>query len=125
VVLVLGGDELPALGVGPALPTAGALAGLGASLDDPEHAALATADDGVHASGFRAVGYERLASCDDSPRRTMAPSHHPRLCHTVPSVETMEFVQHSATETVEAVEGVHLTQLAVGEEMSVQHFHIE
>ena len=37
----------------------------------------------------------------------------------------MEFVQHSARETVEAVEGVHLTQLAVGEEMSVQHFHIE
>jgi len=37
----------------------------------------------------------------------------------------MEFVQHSARETVEAVEGVHLTQLAVGEAMSVQHFHIE
>jgi len=37
----------------------------------------------------------------------------------------MEFLQHSAQETVEAVEGVHLTQLAVGEEMSVQHFHIE
>jgi len=28
-------------------------------------------------------------------------------------------------ETVEAVEGVHLTQLVVGESMSGQHFHIE
>jgi quercetin dioxygenase-like cupin family protein len=28
-------------------------------------------------------------------------------------------------ETVEVVDGVHLTQLAVGERMSVQHFHIE
>jgi quercetin dioxygenase-like cupin family protein len=28
-------------------------------------------------------------------------------------------------ETVEAVEGCHLTQLAAGERMSVQHFHIE
>jgi quercetin dioxygenase-like cupin family protein len=28
-------------------------------------------------------------------------------------------------ETVEVVEGVHLTQLAAGERMSVQHFHIE
>jgi quercetin dioxygenase-like cupin family protein len=28
-------------------------------------------------------------------------------------------------ETVEVVEGVYLTQLAVGEQMSVQHFHIE
>ena len=37
----------------------------------------------------------------------------------------METVQHSARETVEAVEGVHLTQLAVGEDMSVQHFHFE
>jgi quercetin dioxygenase-like cupin family protein len=37
----------------------------------------------------------------------------------------MEFAQHSARETVEAVEGVHLTQLAVGEAMNVQHFHIE
>lgn len=37
----------------------------------------------------------------------------------------METVQHAARETVEAVEGVHLTQLAVGEEMSVQHFHFE
>jgi len=27
--------------------------------------------------------------------------------------------------TVEAVEGVHLTPLVVGERMSVQHFHIE
>jgi mannose-6-phosphate isomerase-like protein (cupin superfamily) len=37
----------------------------------------------------------------------------------------MELVQHSARETVEAVEGVHLTPLAVGEEMSVQHVHVE
>jgi quercetin dioxygenase-like cupin family protein len=37
----------------------------------------------------------------------------------------MEVVAHSARQTVEAVEGVHLTQLAVGEEMSVQHFHFE
>jgi quercetin dioxygenase-like cupin family protein len=37
----------------------------------------------------------------------------------------MELVQHSVRETVEAVDGVHLTQLAVGEEMSVQHFHFE
>lgn len=28
-------------------------------------------------------------------------------------------------ETVEVVDGVHLTQLAAGEDMSVQHFHIE
>jgi quercetin dioxygenase-like cupin family protein len=37
----------------------------------------------------------------------------------------MERVSLSATETVEAIEGVYLTQLAVGESMSVQHFHIE
>jgi len=37
----------------------------------------------------------------------------------------MEVVTHAASETVEAVEGVHLTQLAVGERASVQHFHIE
>ncbi|MFB6073612.1 MAG: cupin domain-containing protein, partial [Haloarculaceae archaeon] len=37
----------------------------------------------------------------------------------------MEEVPHAARETVEAAEGVHLTQLAVGERMSVQHFHIE
>jgi len=37
----------------------------------------------------------------------------------------MEVVTHAARETVEAVEGVHLTQLAVGERASVQHFHIE
>lgn len=37
----------------------------------------------------------------------------------------MEEVPHASQETVEAVEGVHLTQLAVGERMSVQHFHIE
>ena len=29
------------------------------------------------------------------------------------------------SETVEAVEGVHLTQLVAGDRMSVQHFHIE
>ncbi len=29
------------------------------------------------------------------------------------------------SETVEVVDGVHLTQLATGERMSVQHFHIE
>ena len=28
-------------------------------------------------------------------------------------------------ETVEVAEGVHLTQLVAGEQMSVQHFHIE
>jgi quercetin dioxygenase-like cupin family protein len=37
----------------------------------------------------------------------------------------MDVVTHSARQTVEAVEGVHLTQLAVGEEMSIQHFHFE
>jgi quercetin dioxygenase-like cupin family protein len=37
----------------------------------------------------------------------------------------MEFVQHSARETVEAVEGVYLTQLAAGAELSVQYFHVE
>ncbi|WP_225335474.1 cupin domain-containing protein [Halomicrobium urmianum] len=37
----------------------------------------------------------------------------------------MEEVPHATRETVEAVEGVHLTQLAVGERMSVQHFHFE
>jgi quercetin dioxygenase-like cupin family protein len=37
----------------------------------------------------------------------------------------MERMALSETETVEAVEGVYLTQLAVGESMSVQHFHIE
>lgn len=37
----------------------------------------------------------------------------------------MEEVPHASRETVEAVDGVHLTQLAVGERMSVQHFHIE
>lgn len=29
------------------------------------------------------------------------------------------------TETVEAVEGCYLTQLVVGDRMSIQHFHIE
>ena len=37
----------------------------------------------------------------------------------------MEEVAHASRETVEAVEGVHLTQLAVGERMSVQHFYVE
>lgn len=37
----------------------------------------------------------------------------------------MEVSQHAASETVEAVEGVHLTQLAVGERMSMQYFHVE
>lgn len=37
----------------------------------------------------------------------------------------MESVTLSDRETVEVVEGVHLTQLAAGERMSVQHFHIE
>jgi len=37
----------------------------------------------------------------------------------------MEEVPQAACETVEAVDGVHLTQMAVGERMSVQQFHIE
>lgn len=37
----------------------------------------------------------------------------------------MESVPLSARETIEVVDGVHLTQLAAGDEMSVQHFHIE
>jgi quercetin dioxygenase-like cupin family protein len=37
----------------------------------------------------------------------------------------MEEVPHASQVTVEAVDGVHLTQLAVGERMSVQHFHVE
>jgi quercetin dioxygenase-like cupin family protein len=37
----------------------------------------------------------------------------------------MEEVPQAANETVEVVDGVHLTQMAVGERMSVQHFHIE
>jgi quercetin dioxygenase-like cupin family protein len=37
----------------------------------------------------------------------------------------METVEIAETDVVEAVEGVHLAQLAVGDEMSVQHFHIE
>ncbi len=37
----------------------------------------------------------------------------------------MEYVPEAARETVEAVDGVHLAQLAVGERMSVQHFRIE
>ncbi|SIR31553.1 Cupin domain protein [Haladaptatus litoreus] len=37
----------------------------------------------------------------------------------------MEKDSLSDHETTEAVDGVHLAQLAAGEEMSVQHFHIE
>ena len=37
----------------------------------------------------------------------------------------MQSVALSARETIEVVDGVHLTQLAAGERMSVQHFHIE
>jgi quercetin dioxygenase-like cupin family protein len=56
------------------------------------------------------------------PRRSFKS---PTLRYQAVVESTMEIVQHSARETVEAVDGVHLTQLAVGEEMSVQHFHIE
>lgn len=37
----------------------------------------------------------------------------------------MEFVASGERRSVEAVDGVHLIQLAVGERMSVQHFRIE
>ncbi|QPV61404.1 cupin domain-containing protein [Halosimplex litoreum] len=37
----------------------------------------------------------------------------------------MQVEAHSANETVEVVDGVHLTQLAVGDRMSMQHVHIE
>lgn len=37
----------------------------------------------------------------------------------------MQTVEIAETEVVEAVEGVHLAQLAVGDGMNVQHFHIE
>ncbi|WP_123536657.1 cupin domain-containing protein [Halosimplex salinum] len=37
----------------------------------------------------------------------------------------MQVEAHSAHETVEVVDGVHLTQLAVGERASVQHVHME
>lgn len=37
----------------------------------------------------------------------------------------MERIPLEASEAVEAVEGVHLTQLAAGEGLSVQHFRIE
>ncbi|WP_254272072.1 cupin domain-containing protein [Haloarcula marina] len=37
----------------------------------------------------------------------------------------MEEVPQAASETVEVVDGVYLTQLAAGEAMSVQHFHID
>jgi quercetin dioxygenase-like cupin family protein len=37
----------------------------------------------------------------------------------------MQVEAHSANETVEVTDGVHLTQLAVGDRMSMQHVHIE
>lgn len=37
----------------------------------------------------------------------------------------METVDLSEVDVVEAVEGGHLAQMAAGEEMSIQHFHIE
>ncbi|MFC7201459.1 cupin domain-containing protein [Halospeciosus flavus] len=37
----------------------------------------------------------------------------------------MQTVDLSAQDVVEAVDGVYLAQLAVGEQMSVQHFHIQ
>ncbi|QLH80312.1 cupin domain-containing protein [Halosimplex pelagicum] len=37
----------------------------------------------------------------------------------------MQVETHSANETVEVADGVHLTQLAVGERTSMQHVHIE
>ena len=37
----------------------------------------------------------------------------------------MQVEAHSANETVEVVDGVYLTQLAVGERTSVQHVHME
>ena len=37
----------------------------------------------------------------------------------------MESMAPADGETVEVVDGVHLTQLAAGERMSIQHFHIE
>lgn len=38
---------------------------------------------------------------------------------------TMEYVPTATSETIEVVNGVHLTQLAVGERMSVQHVRME
>jgi quercetin dioxygenase-like cupin family protein len=37
----------------------------------------------------------------------------------------MDSVPLSSRETTEVLDGVHLTQLAAGERMSVQHYHIE
>jgi len=37
----------------------------------------------------------------------------------------MQVEAHSAHETVEVVDGVYLTQMAVGERMSIQHVHME
>lgn len=37
----------------------------------------------------------------------------------------MDVVSLSSEERVEVTDGVHLAQLAAGEEMSIQHYHIE
>lgn len=37
----------------------------------------------------------------------------------------MDEVPRVSRDTIEAVEGVHLTPLAAGERMSAQHFHVE
>ncbi|WP_336360024.1 cupin domain-containing protein [Haladaptatus sp. ZSTT2] len=37
----------------------------------------------------------------------------------------MDAVSLSDSDVVEAIDGVHLAQLAAGEKMSIQHFHIE
>lgn len=37
----------------------------------------------------------------------------------------METMAPADGETIEVVDGVHLTQLVAGEQMSVQHFHVE
>ncbi len=37
----------------------------------------------------------------------------------------MDSMPLSAGDTVEVVEGVHLTQLVAGDRMSIQHFHVE
>ena len=37
----------------------------------------------------------------------------------------MKEVSHASRDTVEVVDGVHLTQLVAGDRMSVQHVHVE
>lgn len=37
----------------------------------------------------------------------------------------MQTVDRAEVETVEVVDGVHLTQMAAGERMSIQHYHFE